>query len=199
MVKFIAAALLAGAATAPVMAQDVVPSAAGTGPRIEALVGFDAPKGIKNGVAYGVGVGFDFTALGATVGIEGEYMETSTDDSDENVFVQGDELESGAGRDLYVGGRVGANLDLLGSSFVYVKGGYTNQRFRTEYDDGGNGAADFNDGVNLDGGRVGVGAEFGIPTLGFGSAAYIKTEYRYSNYEAGFEKHQAIAGVGFRF
>ena len=204
MVKFIAAALLAGpialvGAAAPAMAQDVIPSAAGTGPRIEALVGFDAPKGVKNGVAYGVGAGFDFTALGATVGIEGEYMETSTDDSDEDVFVAGDEFESGLGRDLYVGGRVGANLDLLGSSFVYAKAGYANQRLRTEYDDGGNGAADFDRGTNLDGVRVGAGLEFGIPTLGLGSAAYLKTEYRYTNYEAGFEKHQAIAGIGFRF
>jgi len=199
MRKFIVAALLAGTVATPALAQDVVPSAVGTGPRVEALVGFDAPKGVKNGVAYGVGVGFDFTALGATAGIEGEYMETSTDNSDENVFVNGDELESGLGRDLYVGGRVGANLNLLGSSFVYVKGGYTNQRVRTEYDDGGNGTADFDRGENLDGVRVGAGLEFGIPTLGFGSSAYLKTEYRYSNYEQGFEKHQAIAGIGFRF
>lgn len=199
MVKFIAAALLAGAAAAPAMAQDVIPSAAGTGPRIEALVGFDAPKGVKNGVAYGVGAGFDFTALGATVGIEGEYMGTSTDDIERDVFVVGDEQSQGLGRDLYVGGRVGANLDLLGSSFVYAKAGYTNQRVRTAYDDGGNGDADFNIGENLDGVRVGAGLEFGIPTLGLGSAAYLKTEYRYSNYELGFEKHQAIAGIGFRF
>lgn len=197
MVKFIAAALLAGTAAAPALAQDVIPVAAGTGPRIEALVGFDAPKGVKNGVAYGVGVGFDFTALGATAGIEGEYMGTSTDQIDRNVFVTGDEQSRGLGRDLYIGGRIGANL--FGSSFAYLKGGYTNQRVRTAYDDGGNGNADFNIGQNLDGARVGAGLEFGIPTLGLGSSAYLKTEYRYSNYEQGFEKHQAVAGVGFRF
>lgn len=197
MGKFIVAALLAGTVATPALAQDVVPNAAGTGPRIEALVGYDAPEGTKNGLAYGVGVGFDFQALGATAGIEGEYVDTDTDDCDENVAISGDELCTGLGRDLYVGGRIGAVL--AGNSFVYVKGGYTNQRVRAEYDDGGNGSLDFNEGENLDGARVGAGIEFGIPTLGFGSAAFLKAEYRYSNYEQGFEKHQGLAGIGFRF
>lgn len=203
MVKFIAAALLAGPAlivfgAAPALAQDVVPNAAGTGPRIEALIGYDAPNnGVKNGLAYGVGAGFDFTALGATAGVEAEYVGSDANRCDRDVLRTGDKACAGLGRDVYVGGRVGANL--IGSSFVYAKAGYTNQRVRASYDDGGNGSLDANQGRNLDGVRVGAGIEFGIPTLGFGSSAYIKTEYRYSNYQAGFEKHQAMAGVGFRF
>lgn len=196
MRKFIIAGLLAGSAATPALAQDVVPVAAGTGPRIEALVGYDAPEG-EDGVAYGVGVGFDFQALGATAGIEAEYMRSTTDDCEEDVFQDGDQVCAGLGRDLYIGGRVGAALG--GSSFIYVKGGYTNQRLRVEFDDGGNGDLDTNIGENLDGARVGAGIEFGIPTFGFGSAAYLKAEYRYSNYEQGFEKHQGIAGIGFRF
>ena len=32
-----------------------------------------------------------------------------------------------------------------------------------------------------------------------GPNSFAKTEYRYSNYEQGFEKHQVVAGFGFRF
>ena len=197
MRKIILAALVAGTAATPAFAQDAPVNAAGTGPRIEALLGYDMPKDSGNGLLYGVGVGYDFTAGGATVGIEGEYTDTDADSCDEDVFVSGDELCAGLGRDLYVGGRVGANFGA--SSFVYAKAGYTNQRVRAEYDDGGNGNLDTNEGQNLDGIRAGAGVEFGIPTFGFGSSAYLKGEYRYSNYEQGLEKHQAVAGIGFRF
>lgn len=198
MRKFIVAALVAGSATTPALAQDVAPVAAGTGPRVELLLGYDFPnQGLDNGLNYGVGVGFDFQAAGATVGLEGEYMLSDAEESIEDFDVQGDELTAGLGRDLYIGGRVGAVVG--GSTFVYVKGGYTNARLRVKYDDGGNGNNDFSEGANLDGGRVGAGVEFNIPTFGFGSAAFLKAEYRYSNYEAGFEKHQGVAGIGFRF
>ncbi len=197
MRKFILAALLAGFAASPAFAQDVVPVAAGTGPRVEALIGYDFPSDIKNGLSYGGGVGFDFTALGATAGVEAEYMGSDANRCQRDVILTGDKLCAGLGRDIYVGGRVGANL--FGSSFAYLKAGYTNQRVRAAYDDGGNGNLDTSEGQNLDGARVGAGLEFGIPTLGLGSSAYIKTEYRYSNYEQGFEKHQAVAGIGFRF
>ncbi len=197
MRKYIVAALLAGSVSTPALAQDVVPVAAGTGPRVEALLGYDFPSDIKNGLSYGGGVGFDFTALGATAGVEAEYMGSDANECEDDVLVDGDKVCAGLGRDIYVGGRVGANI--FGSSFAYLKAGYTNQRVRASYDDGGNGSLDENEGDNLDGVRVGAGLEFGIPTLGLGSSAYLKTEYRYSNYELGFEKHQAVAGVGFRF
>ena len=32
-----------------------------------------------------------------------------------------------------------------------------------------------------------------------GTNAFVKTEYRYSNYESGFERHQVLGGFGFRF
>ena len=197
MRKMILSAMLAGTIATPALAQDAPVSAAGTGPRVEVLLGYDAPEDLSNGLMYGVGVGYDFTAGGATVGIEGEYTDTDSDDCEEDVFLAGDELCAGLGRDLYVGGRVGAAVGP--SSFLYAKAGYTNQRVRAEYDDGGNGALDTNEGDNLDGVRVGAGVELGIPTLGLGSSAYIKGEYRYSNYEQGLEKHQALAGIGFRF
>lgn len=200
MRKFIVAAALAGSAAAPALAQDVVANAAGTGPRIELLLGYDAPKDIKNDVNYGVGVGFDFTALGATAGIEGEYTESDADSRRRDLVAPGTVTNVGLGRDLYVGGRIGAVL--IGSSFVYAKAGYTNQRVRASFDTGTSTlpvAANNSTKTDLDGARVGAGIEFGIPTFGFGSSAYVKTEYRYSNYEQGFEKHQGMAGIGFRF
>ena len=54
--------------------------------------------------------------------------------------------------------------------------------------------SDFTDSANADGVRVGAGAEYAI-----GPNSYVKAEYRYSNYEGGFERHQALAGFGFRF
>lgn len=198
MVKLIAAALLAGTAAAPALAQDATPVAAGTGPRIEALIGYDAPKDDSNGLMYGVGAGFDFQVGKLTAGIEGEYSETNAaNDCFEDVLQAGDKLCAGIGRDLYAGGRIGAVVG--GHNLVYVKGGYVNTRLRAEYDDGGNGALDTKTSESLDGVRAGVGVEFNIPTLGFGSAAFIKGEYRYTNYEQGFERHQGVAGIGFRF
>ena len=200
MVKFIAVALLAGTAAAPAFAQDAapVPVAAGTGPRIEILGGYDAPdNGFKNGFTYGVGAGFDFQLGSATAGVEAEYLDTNVERKFRGVVVPGDRLTAGLGRDLYVGGRVG--VASFGGSAVYVKGGYTNQRVRAELQDTNVAGADNETGDNLDGGRVGAGIEFGIPTLGLGSAAFLKTEYRYSNYEQGFEKHTGVVGVGFRF
>ena len=47
---------------------------------------------------------------------------------------------------------------------------------------------------NLDGIRVGGGIEQRL-----GSRAYVKGEYRYSNYEAGAWKQEGLVGLGLRF
>ncbi len=47
---------------------------------------------------------------------------------------------------------------------------------------------------NLDGLRLGAGVQ-----QGFGRNAYGKIEYRYSNYEAGIERHNVLVGVGLTF
>lgn len=194
----LAAALLAGTAATPAFAQDAPINTAATGPRVEALLGYDMPEDIDNGLLYGVGVGYDFALGNAQAGVEAEWTDTNSDSCRRNVDIQGDRLCSGPGRDLYVGGRLG--IASFGGSALYVKGGYTNQRLRLDYNSNvTNGAGSFNIGENLDGVRVGAGVELGIPTFGLGSAAFLKGEYRYSNYEQGYEKHQAVAGVGFRF
>ena len=48
--------------------------------------------------------------------------------------------------------------------------------------------------VDLDGVRVGAGAQFGV-----GRNAYIRTEPRYSNYEHGSDRGALLGAFGFRF
>lgn len=193
MRRMIFAALLAGTVATPTFAQDAAPF---TGARIEGLIGWDRSKvedaGREDGVAYGVGVGYDFQMGGAVVGAEAEVADASTKECGSNVFAAGDELCFKAKRDLYVGGRVGGVLGQ--NTLIYGKAGYTNARFGYDYDDGASGVANFENGRNLDGIRVGAGLEHAIwPN------AFLKAEYRYSNYEDGVSRHQTVAGFGFRF
>lgn len=193
MRKFVLAALLAGTIAAPALAQQGAPQG---GLRVEGVVGYDR-TGVEdenaNGVLYGVGVGYDVQAGNAVVGIEAEATESSGDECVSATVIATDQLCANLGRDLYVGGRVGA---LVGSNtLLYAKAGYTNARIGLDYEDGTAAtAADFSTRRNLDGVRAGVGAQFGL-----GANSYIKTEYRYSNYEDGFDRHQVVGGFGFRF
>jgi len=109
------------------------------------------------------------------------------------VNLTGDELCAQVGRDIYVGGRIGSLI--TPNTLLYGKAGYTNARLATEYEDGIDGdAGDVETGDNLDGVRLGAGLEHAI-----GPNSFVKAEYRYSNYEQGFEKHQGVVGFGFRF
>ncbi|MET0375678.1 MAG: porin family protein, partial [Rhizorhabdus sp.] len=51
--------------------------------------------------------------------------------------------------------------------------------------------ANISDAVNGDGYRLGAGAEVKL-----GKSAYTKIEYRFSDYEGGYERHQVIGGIG---
>jgi outer membrane immunogenic protein len=193
MRKYIVAALLAGSVAAPAFAQDAAPL---SGFRVEAIGGYettDIEDEGSDGITYGVGLGYDFQGGGAVFGIEAEATKSTIDECVAGTVVATDQLCAEFGRDLYVGGRVGA---VVGSStLLYAKAGYTNARIKLDYEDGTAGTVnDFEAGDNLDGVRVGAGAQFGL-----GANSYVKAEYRYSNYEADFEKHQAVVGLGFRF
>ena len=193
MRKYLLAALLAGTFAIPAMAQDTAPF---SGVRVEGIVGYDTTdvegEG-SDGVTYGAQVGYDFQSGGAVFGIEAEASDSTVDECVDDVDVLGDTLCAQAGRDLYVGGRAGAAIG--DNVLVYGKAGYTNGRIDLDYEDGTAGTAnDFDVGENLDGVRVGGGLEFAL-----GPNSYAKTEYRYSNYEQGFDRHQVVAGFGFRF
>ena len=151
--------------------------------------------------------GYDVDLGGVVLGAEAELSDSTA----KTRFHQG-ELENfgygrvKAGRDIYVGARVGAKV--APSTLLYVKGGYTNAQLKADanYDD-----IDYGTKFKLDGWRVGAGVEQAI-----GQSAFAKIEYRYSKYEkAKFDfgdggpdshkfdvdtdRHQIVVGAGVRF
>ena len=62
---------------------------------------------------------------------------------------------------------------------------------KASYDDG---LTKTSAGANGDGLRVGAGVQMGL-----GSNLYAKGEYRYTNYESDFSRHQVLFGLGFEF
>jgi outer membrane immunogenic protein len=185
--KFVALTTVAGAALAatPALAQ------APQGPRVEAIVGYDAPRVRLNqggivgtfkdeGVVYGVGAGFDFAlGNGAALGVDVEATDSTMKEANSAGTLR-------AERDLYAGGRVSFPLGADGSN-VYLKGGYTNARFSAE-----RGTLRAKD--DLDGYRLGAGAQFALA-----GKAYVGGEYRFSDYENDVRRHQIVATVGTRF
>ena len=215
--------LVSGSALAafasPAVAQDN-PSTF-TGPRVEAIVGYDVTKAgssVDNdasdsddqsidGLVYGGAVGYDFAVSpNFVLGVEGEYTESTA----KTGFDRGDFEGFGignvkAGRDLYAGARVG--LRAGDSTLVYAKAGYTNARFDVRTSDG---TTDTRTNIDTDGWRLGGGVEQAVS-----DNAFVKLEYRYSNYNEGevdyvdgpdsgrfdldLDRHQVMAGVGVRF
>ena len=188
-------AFLATAATAvvafaaPASAQQSAPF---TGARVEGIVGWDRIQGSgrNDDVMYGIAGGYDMQMGSALVGIEGE----AADSNNKSCVGAGTALNSRlcakAARDLYIGGRVGTVVG--GRTLLYAKAGYTNARFKLTDDDGSSQIT--LDRSNLDGIRLGAGAEYAV-----GPNSFVKAEYRYSNYEQGFSRNQVVAGFGFRF
>lgn len=217
MRKALIVALAASSAFAtPALAQDVNPTF--TGPRIGVVGGYDglrpgSTESIEgadqevDGFLYGGEIGYDFAlnngiVIGAEAELTGSTGKVETNRVDPNTFGFG---EVSAGRDIYVGARVGALV--APTTMVYAKGGYTNARLNLL---GSDGTTTTDENFELDGWRVGGGVEQAI-----GSNTYAKLEYRYSNYrDADFEfndgtvtdrfpidtdRHQVVAGVGVRF
>lgn len=175
------------------LAATVATPALAEGFRVEAHGGFDrvefAGSG-DEGIVYGVGVGYDLpVSKNMFIGIEGNVEDSSTKECANDVLALGDRACVSAGRDLSAVVRAGWNLGP--TSKAYVLAGYTNARIKVSYDDG-TGAV--SDGANGDGVRVGAGMQFG-----FGGGLFGKAEYRYSNYESDFSRHQVVAGIGFEF
>ena len=188
------AALVAGGLATPALAQDAPPPPPSphTGFRVEALVGWDHTEILdddQGGILYGVGIGYDFQSGRAVFSLEAE-----ANDSTNNGCVgdiASDRFCITSGRDLYIGGRAGilVGRDVL----LFGKAGYTNARYVFEFDSVAQGIST-RSGVNLDGIRVGAGAQFGV-----GRNAYFRTEARYSNYEGGGDRGALLGAFGFRF
>lgn len=180
----VAPALLAGLVATPALAQSQRPSFAG--PRVEAVAG------TSDDIFVGGGLGYDFQSGKFVFGVEGEAT-TSLQSNCEilNTNVQ-DRICTKLGRDLYAGGRIGFALGR--GTLLYGKAGYTNLRIKDKYDPGTSGGTGFEFTQNFDGIRVGAGIEQKL-----GRAAYVKGEYRYSNYEGNNWKHDGAIGIGLRF
>ena len=215
------AILLAGAVSAPAMAQDS--NDGFTGLRVEAIGGYDQLKTgsstasdiegrdeTVDGALYGAAVGYDVDLGGFVVGAEAELSGTTAkQDADERLNTPFG-YRVNVDRDVYVGGRVG--FVVAPTTMVYAKGGYTSTRVESVFTDNAQDDGvdfDFETGQSIDGYRVGAGVEQKI-----GSNAYAKIEYRYSNYDhlkfdddvfgdealgIDLDRHQVVAGVGLRF
>jgi outer membrane immunogenic protein len=122
-------------------------------------------------------------------GVELNADDSTTKECGSDVVVLGDTLCVRAGRDLSAVARMGWNTSAAGK--LYVLAGYTNARLKISYTDA---TGTVSDAGNGDGVRVGAGYQ-----QSFASGLYGKVEYRYSNYEADFSRHQVLAGVGIAF
>ena len=180
-ILFATAASVAFLAATPALAQDA--PAAPTGPRVEALVGYDRVKAggdHDGGVLFGIGAGYDFAVgNGVSLGADIEATDSTQKEGDADI------AQVKSGRDLYAGGRV--SFAVSPKANLYLKAGYTNARFKAS--DEGDTFAE-----NFDGVRVGAGGQVAVS-----GKAYVGGEYRYSNYEAGLSRHQVALTVGTRF
>lgn len=198
MKKICSAALLAAATVAtPALAQDN----AFAGGRVELLTGYDIVEG-DEGLVYGVAAGYDVAVGQGIIGFEAEINDSTVREREADVFTAGDELEIGAGRDIYVGGRLGFAAGPR--TLVYAKAGYVNGAIDVRYDDGTTVDKARPKG---DGYRIGAGIEQQLNV--FGPKSYARLEYRYSNYgsvtydgttvAADIDRHQILVGLGLRF
>jgi outer membrane immunogenic protein len=194
MSKYIGLAVLSSSLLISVPAQ-AQGNQAFAGPRLEVIGGWDRVAAIdehENSMTYGGALGYDLQFGKVVFGVETELTDSSADVCERNVVRSGDRLCIGAKRDISLGARLGAAISP--SALLYAKAGYSNARFGYDYDDGATGAADWGNDRNLGGVRAGAGLEYKL-----GSSAYIKSEYRYSDYERGVSRHQALGGIGLRF
>lgn len=177
----ILAAVSAVVVATPAFAQTA--PGAPVGPRVEALVGYDSVKALgetDDGFLYGIGAGYDFAVGNAvSLGVDVEATDSTQKIGNDTIYVK-------SGRDLYAGGRI--SYALSDRANLYVKGGYTNARFKAS--DGVITAAD-----NSDGWRLGAGAQFRLT-----GKSYVGGEYRFSDYEGGdLKRHQVALTLGTRF
>lgn len=213
------------AATAAVVATPAIAQTGGepfTGLRVGVEAGYDhlrsgssvdndSTRDLKqsiDGVEYGATIGYDAAVspnwrIGAEASLADSTASWDNNNGVPNTFNLG---HVQADRDIYVGGRIGYVASP--KTMLYVKGGYTNQRFGLE---GTDGTVSASQRLDTDGYRLGAGVEYAVSPN-----AYIGAEYRYSNYSKGefdfngntpdssrfnidTDRHQIVATAGFRF
>ncbi len=186
------ASIVAATGVAPASAEDF------TGPRAEVLIGWDqlrfdlddfgeSGRTKPSNLGYGFAIGYDsLVSPGIIGGVEAAINLSGGD------YMFGDETAGGgfhARRDLSLSGRLGTQISQ--NALLYGKVGYSN--FRTRLVETAEGV-DSSRLKNLDGILLGVGAEVAI-----NPKTYIKSEYRYTNYEDGIVRNDVLTGIGLRF
>lgn len=175
------------AVLASVMA--ATPALADSGPRVEALVGWDRVSldegqyGLgtysKSGFSYGGAVGYDWAlAPLVSVGVDGEI-----DGSTARYNYGGSGVQTG--RDLYIGGR--ATLSVTPITNIYAKVGLADARISA------NTPGVYMTGTH-DGVRFGVGVQQSLAPH-----VYALLEYRHTSYQDDLSRNQLLTGLGFRF
>lgn len=170
-----------------------VPAAAHAGAYAQVQTGLDSVSVAgesDEGVAFGGALGYEIP-LGEKLfaGVEASVDDSTTKDCVSDLFVLGDRTCVKTGRDLSLVARLGTRLGEKSS--IYVLAGYTNARIKGTYTDG---VDSISDGENGDGVRLGAGYQ-----LNFSDKLFGKLEYRYSNYESDFSRHNALVAVGYNF
>lgn len=184
--------IISAAGFSPANAEDFI------GPRAEVLIGWDqlrfdlddfgeGGRAKPSGLGYGFAVGYDsFLSPEVIGGVEAAINFSGGD------YAFGDETTGGSlhvRRDLSLSGRLGTPISP--NALLYGKIGYSN--FRTRLVETVEGL-DSSQLKNLDGILLGVGAEVAISPK-----TYIKSEYRYTNYEDGVVRNDVLTGIGVRF
>jgi len=196
MRPFFAALMLSVLGAAPAFAQDESDTAF-AGPSVTLIGGIEAAQWFGDAQAaavYGGQLGYDWQSGGLVLGIEGEVSGGTSRNCTTIHYVAGGADRSCVepGRDLYVGGRVGKVLG--DTTLLYAKAGYSNVHQAFELRDQGTGSLRSSASDTIGGYRVGIGIEKQL-----GQIFLLKTEYRYSNYEGDYSRHQAVVGLGLRF
>lgn len=183
-------------ASRPAVAQEAASSF--SGPRIEASVGLDqlrfdlsnvgsAGRSRTSDLGYGAALGYDIALSPSLVA----GLEAGVNLSDA-AFTTGDAVDGGylrKRRELTLAGRLGAAI--TPNALLYGKLGYANLQVRESETTAGV----VSGGVrNLDGLLVGAGAEVKVSPN-----AYLKSEYRYTDYRDGYSGSTVTTGVGLRF
>ena len=167
----IATALASAAIAAPASANDFA------GPRIEATAGADdVTAGVDaTDITYGGVVGYDLQIGNIVAGVEATAA---------NVFDYAD---------LGAGARLGYALNE--SVLAYGRVGYTNlERPQTCTPRIGNTPAACRNTANLEGVAVGGGLEVKLA-----GPAFVKAEYRYTDFDGSVGRHGGLVGFGLRF
>lgn len=215
MIKHLVVPVIAAFAVAPAYAQDA------GGARVELNAGYDHTSGkisytdsavptdnfsddaSTSGATFGGTAGYDLGLSNkAFVGIEGS-IDFADNKRCEEIF--GDDAACfSVKRNYALGARVGTYVGEIAR--IYVGAAYANGKARISYTDELDATNNFSSSASRGGVRFSGGLEAQVS-----GNFYTKIEYRYTNYKdhkvsdgtetlsLGFDRHQALAGFGFRF